>query len=69
MSEQAVIDPREILNSAGYEDVPAVLLPYQQEWIADKSPLKVAEKSRRIRYYMLQVMVGKIVTILAITRT
>lgn len=48
MSEQAVIDPREILNSAGYEDVPAVLLPYQQEWIADKSPLKVAEKSRRI---------------------
>ena len=38
-----VTDPREILNSAGYEDVPAVLLPYQQEWIADKSPLKVAE--------------------------
>ena len=48
MSKQTVIDPREILNSAGYEDVPAVLLPYQQEWIADKSPLKVAEKSRRI---------------------
>ena len=48
MSEQKVTDPREILNSAGYEDVPAVLLPYQQEWIADKSPLKVAEKSRRI---------------------
>lgn len=29
-------------------DVPAVLLPYQQEWIADTSQLKVAEKSRRI---------------------
>ncbi len=27
---------------------PAVLLPYQQAWIADKSQLKVAEKSRRI---------------------
>ena len=29
-------------------EVPAVLLPYQQEWIADTSQLKVAEKSRRI---------------------
>lgn len=29
-------------------DAPAVLLPYQQRWVADKSPLKVAEKSRRI---------------------
>lgn len=28
--------------------VPAVLLPYQQAWIADQSQLKVAEKSRRI---------------------
>ena len=28
-------------------DVPAVLLPYQQHWIADKSRFKVAEKSRR----------------------
>ncbi len=27
--------------------IPVVLLPYQQEWIADKSPLKVEEKSRR----------------------
>lgn len=43
-----IIDPTEILNSAGYEDIPAVLLPYQQAWIADKSPLKIAEKSRRI---------------------
>lgn len=48
MSEEKIIDPREILNSAGYEDVPAVLLPYQQVWMADKSQLKVAEKSRRI---------------------
>lgn len=27
---------------------PAVLLPYQQRWVADKSALKVAEKSRRV---------------------
>ena len=27
---------------------PAVLLPYQQRWIADESQLKIAEKSRRI---------------------
>lgn len=27
---------------------PAALLPYQQAWIADKSPLKIGEKSRRI---------------------
>jgi len=27
--------------------VPAVLLPYQQRWIADPSPFKVAEKGRR----------------------
>jgi phage FluMu gp28-like protein len=26
----------------------AVLLPYQQRWIADKSPVKIIEKSRRI---------------------
>lgn len=29
-------------------DAPAVLLPYQQEWIAIESPLKVGEKARRI---------------------
>lgn len=28
-------------------NVPAVLLPYQQRWIEDDSPLKVIEKSRR----------------------
>lgn len=27
---------------------PPVLLPYQQRWIVDSSPLKVAEKSRRV---------------------
>lgn len=31
-----------------FSDTPAVLLRYQQDWLADKSPLKVAEKSRRI---------------------
>lgn len=30
------------------EETPAVLLPYQQEWIADEAQLKVAEKSRRV---------------------
>jgi phage FluMu gp28-like protein len=29
-------------------EVPAVLLPYQQAWVADQSQLKVSEKSRRI---------------------
>ncbi|MEG9304666.1 hypothetical protein [Psychrobacter celer] len=29
-------------------EAPAVLLPYQQQWIADESQLKIAEKSRRI---------------------
>ena len=28
-------------------DLPSVLLPYQQRWIADPSPFKVAEKGRR----------------------
>lgn len=30
------------------DDVGAVLLPYQQLWVADKSQVKVAEKSRRV---------------------
>lgn len=30
------------------EAAPAVLLPYQQAWIADTSPVKVCEKSRRV---------------------
>lgn len=36
------------LSSIGRADTPAVLLGYQQRWVADDSPLKVAEKSRRI---------------------
>lgn len=36
------------LASIGRTDTPAALLIYQQEWIADDSPLKIAEKSRRI---------------------
>lgn len=38
-------------NTAGDPKAPKpVLLPYQQEWIADRSPLKIGEKSRRIGY-------------------
>lgn len=36
------------LSAAGKHNPPAALLIYQQEWIADDSPLKIAEKSRRI---------------------
>lgn len=36
------------LEGAGKFNPPAALLIYQQEWIADDSPLKIAEKSRRI---------------------
>lgn len=32
----------------GMSRTPMVLLPYQQRWIADTSPVKVCEKSRRI---------------------
>jgi phage FluMu gp28-like protein len=35
-----------IVNTASAR-APAALLPYQQEWIDDDSPLKVSEKSRR----------------------
>lgn len=38
--------PHDLPNTAGV-DAPAVLLPYQQRWIADQSPFKLAEKSRR----------------------
>ncbi|MES1936697.1 terminase large subunit domain-containing protein [Salinisphaera hydrothermalis] len=39
-----------IANKPGLppEDVPAVLLPYQQRWVADDAAVKIAEKSRRI---------------------
>lgn len=40
--------PLELLQPNFDSSVPAVLLPYQQEWISNKNPLKVAEKSRRI---------------------
>lgn len=30
-----------------HAEAPAVLLPYQQRWVADQSPLKVCEKGRR----------------------
>lgn len=36
------------LESKGRTDTPAALLKYQQDWIADESELKIAEKSRRI---------------------
>lgn len=38
--------PARLPNTATAE-APAVLMGYQQRWIADKSPLKVIEKSRR----------------------
>lgn len=38
--------PALIPNTAGAA-VPAVLMGYQQRWVADRSPLKVSEKSRR----------------------
>ena len=38
--------PLDIPNTA-LLPVPAVLMAYQQRWVADPSPLKVMEKSRR----------------------
>jgi phage FluMu gp28-like protein len=38
--------PYEIPNTA-QKPTPAALMAYQQRWVADKSPLKVIEKSRR----------------------
>ncbi|CQR43710.1 Mu-like prophage FluMu protein gp28 [Thiomonas sp. CB3] len=35
------------LPNTASSTAPAVLLPYQQRWLADQSPLKVEEKSRR----------------------
>lgn len=46
------LDPKNpiarLSSDASVSNIPAVLLPYQQAWIADKSPLKLGEKSRRI---------------------
>lgn len=41
-------DPaRQLLPDTASANVPAVLLPYQQRWVADQSNLKVCEKGRR----------------------
>lgn len=41
--------PLAVLNAAAEPTAPpAVLLPYQQRWVADESPLKIAEKGRRV---------------------
>ncbi len=37
----------EVIPATHDSAVPPALLPYQQAWVADTSPLKVAEKSRR----------------------
>lgn len=44
------MNPLQLLDApAPGEDLPpAVLLPYQQRWIADESVLKIAEKGRRV---------------------
>jgi len=42
-------NPLAILNPYAHQAAPPpALLPYQQRWVADDSPLKIAEKSRRI---------------------
>jgi phage FluMu gp28-like protein len=52
-SGTGIITPemRELAGKADYrfdQRAPAVLLPYQQRWLADKSQVKLVEKSRRI---------------------
>lgn len=37
-----------ILSAERKDRTPAVLLPYQQRWCADESPVKIIEKSRRV---------------------
>lgn len=43
-------DPLQVLSAPAADTAapPPALLPYQQRWVADQAPLKVAEKSRRI---------------------
>ena len=36
-----------VLPNTAQVDAPAALMAYQQRWVADPSPLKVIEKSRR----------------------
>lgn len=38
----------ELVEDSPSEEIPVVLLPYQQRWVELKAPLKIAEKSRRI---------------------
>ena len=51
MSSIITPEMRQLAKEADYkfeQRAPAVLLPYQQRWLADKSQVKVVEKSRRI---------------------
>lgn len=51
MSEIITPQMRDLAAASDYkfeQRAPAVLLPYQQRWLADKSQVKVVEKSRRI---------------------
>lgn len=48
MTTAITFDPASKVRVADLEMAPTVLLPYQQEWVADQSPVKVAEKSRRV---------------------
>ncbi len=51
MSAHPPRDPRyaaQLARDAARTDAPPVLLPYQSQWIEDRSPLKIAEKSRRV---------------------
>ena len=44
------VDPTDELRTSALDSdaPPPVLLPYQQRWVQDTAPLKIAEKSRRI---------------------
>lgn len=48
MNKKQVALAVEQVHSATWELAPTVLLPYQQDWVADQSPVKVCEKSRRV---------------------
>lgn len=51
MSEIITPQMRQLAEETRYDfkaRAPAVLLPYQQRWLADKSRIKIIEKSRRI---------------------
>lgn len=42
------VNAADALLLCGMTETPAALLPYQQAWIEDRSPVKVCEKSRRV---------------------